>query len=243
VPVLIYLRIVHRFTLSYSDEPFKGFRKYFFLLLRSFLYFHPLTFLFLSSFQTLFFLVNFREFLSLFLKNFFSTHTYLRSKSTLFLKFPPFHGGGRFQSFKSSVFFFCVCVSSPPLDFCIAAFVRESAIGLRLAKWEAAPPFSNTDAIERKSEATHWTGQRQCGVDEDGGTKRGKDMMNVFWKDQQKSVFYEPPYECERRVTQCVFMSKFEQQPLLMCAVDCHLTCQSLTEHLFIVNHVSCINL
>jgi hypothetical protein len=51
-------------------------------------------------------------------------------------------------------FFFFVHVSSPPLDFCIAAFVRESAIGLLLAKWEAAPPFSNTDAIERKSEAT-----------------------------------------------------------------------------------------
>jgi hypothetical protein len=68
-------------------------------------------------------------------------------------------------------------------------------------------------------------------------------MMNVFWKDQQKSVFYEPPYEYERRVTQCVFMSKFEQQTLLMCAVDCHLTCPSLTENLFIVNHVSCIKL
>jgi len=73
-----------------------------------------------------------------------------------------------------------VRVSSPPLDFCIAAFVKASAIGLPRAKWEAAPPFSNTDAIERKSEATLRTGQRQCGVDEDGGTKRGKEMMDVF---------------------------------------------------------------
>jgi hypothetical protein len=43
-----------------------------------------------------------------------------------------------------------------------------STIGLPRAECEAAPPSSDTDGIERKSEATLWTGQRQCGADEDG---------------------------------------------------------------------------